>query len=114
MQQVVDLEGSQEFQALKVAIVSVATDPIPDLARAAQEFKVKSSLLSDAEGHVVKSYGVHQWAMPSGEPGHTFVLVGKDGKVKWIRDYGAPANGGLMYIQVGELYQEITTHISAP
>jgi hypothetical protein len=45
--------------------------------------------------------------MPSGEPGHTFVLVGIDGEIAWIRDYGAPQNGELMYVPVDQLVQEI-------
>jgi hypothetical protein len=55
-----------------------------------------------------------QWAMPSGEPGHTFVLVGKDGKVKWIWDYGAPDNGGRMYVPPNEFVPEILGPIHGP
>jgi hypothetical protein len=59
-------------------------------------------------------HGVLQWAMPSGEPGHTFVLIGKDGKVKWIRDCGAPDNGGRMYVPPNELVTEILGAIQGP
>jgi len=48
-----------------------------------------------------------QWAVGSGEPGHTFVLVDEAGAIAWIRDYGAPENGGLMYVPVEELTQHI-------
>jgi hypothetical protein len=34
---------------------------------------------------------------------HTFVLAGKDGRVLWIKDYGAPDHGGLMYVKPSEL-----------
>jgi hypothetical protein len=50
--------------------------------------------------------------MSSGEPGHTFVLVGKDGTVRWIRDYGAPENGGFMYVAVNALLlPELRRHL---
>jgi hypothetical protein len=49
--------------------------------------------------------------MPNGEPGHTFVLAGKDGKVKWVRDYGAPENGGLMWVSVAMLHQELAARL---
>ena len=107
MQQVVDLEGSPEFQALGLQLLSIATDAPSQLAAAVQDFGVASPHLSDEGGKVTEAYGASQWAMPSGEPGHTFVLVGTDGTVKWIRDYGAPQNGGLMYVPVDELLQEL-------
>ncbi len=50
--------------------------------------------------------------MASGEPGHTFVLVDGDGRVRWIRDYGAPENGGLMYVEVDELVAELAAQLS--
>jgi len=107
MQQVVDLEGSPEFQQLNVKLLSISTDPVEQLAKAVQEYGVYSPHLSDEGGNITRLYGASKWAMPSGEPGHTFVLVGKDGKVKWIRDYGAPENGGLMYVPVSDLIREL-------
>ena len=107
MQQIVDLEGSQEFRALDVQLVSIATDSVSDLALAARQYPVSSPLLSDQGGKVVSAYDVLQWAMSNGEPGHTFVLIGKDGKVRWIRDYGAMGNGGRMYVPVPEINQEL-------
>lgn len=111
MQQVVDLEGSQEFRALGVALVSIAIDPVDQLAQAAREFAITTPLLSDRGRKVSEAYGVLRWAMASGEPGHTFVLVGKDGRVRWIRDYGARENGGLMYVPVEVLSHEISQHL---
>jgi mono/diheme cytochrome c family protein len=107
MEQIVDLEDSPEFQALGLALISIAIDPVSELAAAARQSGITTPLLSDRERNVSDSYGVLRWAMPNGEPGHTFVLVGKDGRVKWIRDYGAPENGGRMYVPVPELFQEI-------
>jgi peroxiredoxin len=107
----VDLEDSPDFRSLNVALVSIAIDPVSDLSQAVSEFGISTPLLSDEGRTVSESYGVLQWAMPNGEPGHTFVLVGKDGKVKWIRDYGAPENGGLMWVSVDVLYQEIAARL---
>lgn len=111
MKQVVDLEGSPEFLSMNVKLVSIAIDPLEELALAAQQYRTTSPLLSD-QGHLVsESYGVLRWAMASGEPGHTFVLVGKDGRVRWVRDYGALENSGRMYVPVPELMGELGRHL---
>ena len=111
MKQIVDLEGSPNFQSLDVALVSIAIDSVADLSQAVNQFGISTPLLSDEGRNVSESYGVLQWAMPNGEPGHTFVLVGKNGKVKWVRDYGAPENGGLMWVSVDVLYQELAARL---
>jgi len=54
-----------------------------------------------------------EWQMASGEPGHTFVLVDRRGRIAWIRDYGAPQNGGMMYVAPDQLVPEIQKHLSA-
>jgi peroxiredoxin len=107
----VDLESSPDFQSLDVALVSIAIDPVTDLSLAVNQFGISTPLLSDEGRKVSENYGVLQWAMPNGEPGHTFVLVGKNGKVKWIRDYGAPENGGLMWVSVDVLYRELAARL---
>lgn len=111
MQQVVDLHSDEEFQALDVELLSISPDPVGAWQAGAKEFRITSPVLSDAGNRVAKSYGVMQWAMPSGEPGHTFVLVSKGGRIAWVRDYGAPQNGGLMYVDPNELVPELRRHL---
>ncbi len=111
MEQIVDLQNDQQFQGLGIELVSLAIDPVSDLTSAADEFGISTPFLSDEDSNVSESYGVLRWAMASGEPGHTFVLVDGDGIVRWIKDYGAPENGGLMYVAAEELYQELAQRI---
>lgn len=68
-------------------------------------------LASDSDGSVSESYEVLQWKVASGEPGHTFVLVNPAGEIAWIRDYGAPQNGGVMYVDPQELVDAIQTRL---
>lgn len=100
--QVVDLQKDQAFQELNVEVLSIATDPVSAWQEAAQDDDISSPMLSDVGAVACNEYDVMKWQM-GGEPGHTFVLVDHDGKVAWVRDYGAPDNGGLMYVEPDEL-----------
>lgn len=108
MQQIVDLWNDSDFQSLDVAFVSIAFDSPSELAAGALEHGIVDvPLATDVDRSVASSYDVLRWAVATGEPGHTFILVNEDGTVAWIRDYGAPENGGVMYVQPRELKQQI-------
>jgi len=109
MAQIVDLQNSQEFQSLNVPILSIAFDSPAELAPEGQALGITTPLLSDSDHSVSEAYDVLQWAVGTGEPGHTFILVGADGNIAWIRDYGAPENGGVMYVEPAE----IAAHVKA-
>jgi peroxiredoxin len=84
--------------------LSIAFDSADEQASAAAELGLDASrLLIDADGAVSRAYGVLEWAVATGEPGHTFVLVDETGEVIWLQDYGAEENGGRMYVPMGEL-----------
>ena len=112
MQQVVDLQNDPDFQNMGVALLSIAFDPAIQQAPAAQELGITVPMLIDGDHSISEAYDVLQWAVASGEPGHTFVLVSKDGEILWIRDYGAPENGGTMYVPVDELVQQIQASLN--
>ena len=113
MKQVVDLQNDSNFQSLNVAVLSIAADSIDELSAESQKIGITEiPMLSDTDKKVAASYGVLKWAIPSGEPGHTFVLVNQDGTLAWIQDYGAPDNPNrTMYVPIDELIQAIETHL---
>lgn len=113
MQQIVDLQNSPEFQSLDVPILSIAFDSVAEMTPEGQAMGINVPLLSDASHSVSESYGVLQWAVGTGEPGHTFVLVGADGNIAWIRDYGAPQNGGVMYVEPMEIASQVWASLIA-
>jgi|SRR3990172_4221958 len=112
MQQVVDLQNEPAFQALGVDLLSIAVDRPEAWRSEAEPLGITEPLLSDVGNRVANRYGVMRWMMPSGEPGHTFVLVDADGRIAWIRDYGAPENGGLMYVPPKDLVPQVEVHLS--
>ena len=107
-----DLQNDPQFQSFDVAFLSIAFDTQEELAFAAQEFGTEIPLLTDPEHQVSQAYDVLQWAVGSGEPGHTFVLVDDAGKVVWIQDYGHPSNRGVMYVPIEELVREINKKVT--
>ena len=103
-----DLENDNQFAGLGVDLVSVAFDSPEVLAASGAEFGVgPTPLLSDPDGSVSEAYDVLKWAVATGEPGHTFVLVDGDGRIAWIQDYGAPENRGVMYVEPSEIASEV-------
>jgi peroxiredoxin len=113
MQQIVDLQKDPAFQETGVQILSIAFDTPEQLAGQAVEYIIKDvPLLTDTDHEVSETYDVMQWAVATGEPGHTFILVDKDGAIAWIRDYGAPENGGLMYVPSDELTAHIIENLN--
>lgn len=108
MQQIVDLENSSDWQALDVALVSIALDPADQQLNVKQQFGIQAPLAVDADKRVSETYDVMQWAVGTGEPGHTFILVDKAGKIRWIRDYGSPTlDQPTMYVETAELIQQV-------
>ena len=90
-----------------MAILSIAFDSAEQQAAVKQEYGIAAPMLVDADKQVSTRYDVLQWAVATGEPGHTFVLVDGEGRIAWMRDYGAPENGGTMYVPVNDLTQQI-------
>ena len=107
-----DLQNDPAFQALNVGFVSFAFDSQSEQLSAIGEYGIVDVPMAiDTEATVSSAYDVLQWAVGSGEPGHTFILVDQDGNVAWIQDYGAPENRGVMYVDLQELVAEIRSHL---
>jgi peroxiredoxin len=111
MQQVVDLQRDEEFRGMDVQLLSISPDPPAAWAQEGGSFGITQPMLSDAGNSVWLRYGTTAWTMATNEPGHTFVLVDESGKVVWVRDYGAPENGGLMYVAPPLLVGQIRDHL---
>ena len=78
-----------------------------------EEYGIRSvPMLADVDKRMSEAYDVLKWAVGTGEPGHTFILVDKNGNIAWIKDYGAPDNpNSTMYVPVEELVREIRAHL---
>lgn len=108
-----DLQNDPDFQALNVAFVSIAFDPVAEQANAITEYGIADvPMLVDGDQSVSKAYDVLKWAVGTGEPGHTFVLVDAEGKIAWVRDYGSPSlPNPVMYVPARDLVEQIRANL---
>lgn len=89
--QIRDLEQNQA--ALRAAgidaVVSITTDRADLIGRKAADEKLATPVLSDPDLVVSRAYDANQYGMMGDmRDGHSFVLVGPDGVIKWRADYG--------------------------
>ena len=111
MQQVVDLQRDGGFANLGVQLLAISPDPVTAWRQDGGALGITVPMLSDQGNTVWVKYGIPSWMMPTGEPGHTFFLVGDDGRIAWLRDYGAPEHGEAMYVPPDEIASQLEEHL---
>lgn len=100
---------------MDVAFVSIAFDDATQQSAAITEYNIVDvPMLIDADGSVSELYDVLQWAVGTGEPGHTFILVDAEGDLAWIRDYGSPTlPDPVMYVPATDLVEQISESVAS-
>jgi peroxiredoxin len=93
LNQMTDLDQvNQQFTKLDIVAVSITGDSVSLLASWAQSSGPQDSkVLSDQNLAVSRAYGMlgpGVTMMPGSAPGHSFVLVNKEGIIAWRYDYG--------------------------
>ncbi|MFF5191338.1 redoxin domain-containing protein [Streptomyces anthocyanicus] len=107
--QITDLEKSwKKVKGLGVdSMLSITTDPADLVKRKAKDDGIKTPVLSDPDLKVSKEYTTNQYGMMgTSKNGHSFVLVGPDGKIQWRADYGG-APDYTMYVKVDKLLSDL-------
>lgn len=111
--QITDLQ--QHAAQLKAAgitqVVSVTSDPVAAITQKARDMGLTIPVLSDPNLAVSQQYSANSYGMMgNSRDGHTFILVGPDGKIEWRGDYGGapkytmflPTTALLADIKAGE------------
>jgi len=107
MQQVVDLQNDEAFGKMGVQLLAISPDSVASWQKEGGSLGITVPELSDAGNQVWMKYGIPAWMMSTNEPGHTFFLVGADGEIDWVKDYGAMEHGGVMYVKPGEIVSQL-------
>lgn len=88
-------------------VVAISTDASGAQAARAQRTGITLPTLADPDRAVSNAYGTLAYGMMNGAlPGHTFILVGPDGRIRWRADYGGPPNY-TMYVPDETLLAEL-------
>lgn len=97
-----------KFSALGIGpIVSITTDSLDQIRQKASDDGLTIPVLSDDAGKVSDSYSARDFGMMGHDrDGHTFVLVGKDGRIVWRADYGG-APKYTMFVPDDELLTQL-------
>ncbi|XAS67013.1 peroxiredoxin family protein [Micrococcaceae bacterium Sec5.7] len=89
------------------AVVSVTTDPANLIARKTADMGLGTTVLSDPDLAVSGQYGANRFGMMgASRDGHSFILVGPDGTIRWRADYGGAPNY-TMFIPVQKLLSDL-------
>ena len=109
LQQMVDIDKDYStFAKMGLTVVSITTDSASSLGTWAHNNGISNMMvLSDSSSQVDNMYGTtgaNVGSMhPGMTPGHTFILVGKDGKILWREDYGTTT----MYVPMDQLVASV-------
>ena len=107
--QLKDIEGNRDaFTALGVdEIVSVTHDPLDALRQKVELEGITSPVLSDGDMGISKTYETNKYGMMGGSTnGHSFIVVGPDGVIRWRADYGGEPKYS-MYVPVDVLLADM-------
>lgn len=109
-----------KFEALGVeAVVSITSDPMDASKQKVADEGLTTAVLSDydpmfrPEDSVQEAYQTNRFGMMGRmHSGHTFIVVGPDGKIRWRADYGG-APDFTMYLPVPNLVADMRKGLSA-
>lgn len=107
--QIVDLEKHQRgLKALGIdAMVSITSDPRDQLEQKQADHGFSTPVLSDPDLSVSKAYSANQYGMMgTSRDGHSFIVVGPDGRIEHRADYGGPPDH-TMYVPPNNLLADI-------
>lgn len=107
--QLKDLEKVMpQLKALGISqLVSITTDPLGSLRQKASDEGLTTPVLSDPNLTVSRAYSANQYGMMgSSRDGHSFLVVGPDGRIRWRADFGGPPNY-TMYVPVNILLGDL-------
>ena len=112
--QLADIEAN--YDRLRAAgvdeVVSISLDPLEGLKQKVADAGIGTQALSDPVLEVSRKYGTNVYGMHGNtNNGHSFILVGPDGRIRWRADYGGPPDF-TMFVPTVNLVSDIRAGIA--
>lgn len=97
-----------DFTALGIdEFVAIAGNPLDELRQKASDEKLSTPVLADPELSLGDSYQANRYGMMGTSTyGHSFIVVGPDGSIRWRADYGGEPNY-TMYVRPAALLEDL-------
>jgi peroxiredoxin len=104
----------QQLKAAGIdAVVSITTDPVNLIARKVSDLGLTTPVLSDPTMDISRKYQANRFGMMGdSRDGHTFILVGPEGKIRWRADYGGPPTY-TMFVPVERLLKDLRASLKS-
>lgn len=107
--QMKDMQTRQhDLRALGIeTMVSITTNPLNALTQKVADEGLSIPVLSDTSLAVSRAYHANEYGMMGeSSDGHTFIVVGPDGRILWRADYGGAPNY-TMYVPMDTLLADL-------
>ncbi len=97
-----------KYKALGITrVVSITTDPLDAIAQKVTDMRISIPVAADPDLAVSRAYRANQYGMMGqSRDGHSFIVVGPDGRIRWRADYGGAPNY-TMYVPSGSLLADL-------
>ena len=96
------------------AIVSITSSPADLVAQKVLDDRLSTPVLSDPDLAVSRQYAANSFGMMGdSRDGHSFMLVGPDGRIRWRADYGGAPNY-TMYLPVDRMLADMRRMMAGP
>jgi peroxiredoxin len=106
-------KDAAKFHALGIGpIVSITTDPLNLLQQKASDEGISFPVLSDQGARYSTAWHTNRYQMMGmgDRDGHSFILIGKSGRILWRADYGG-APKYTMYVPDDVLLTQLRMHL---
>lgn len=100
------LEADQTFKGLDVTLLPIVMNAAAQVETELRRFGLQTPYLVDPDGSVSRAYDVLGTGHHANLPGHSFILVGPDGRMRWRGDYPG------MWIEPAELASTVRAELA--
>lgn len=106
-QQIQALEArTADLTRRKLVLVNITNDRVADAQQAAETYRITTPLVADEDRDMSGAYDVLGQGMHPNTAGHTFILVDRQGVIRWRRDYWLGSDP-TMYVKPDRLFADI-------